>query len=125
MTFWPGASAFHSVPAQHRGVDEDVAVGRLAGDEAIAALVVVPFDQGDDVVAHRDAVRNRWRLGRDDDRGRRIDLEHPHDLPALRAAHAGAHDGCTGLEILMPGLSKCRHMQERVAIVDCRGPRNP
>ena len=29
--------------------------------------------------------------------------------------------GGTGLEILMPGLAQCRHMQERVAVIGVEG----
>src|SRR5476651_2507512 len=102
-------------------MDEDVAVLRLARYEAVAAFVVVPLHQRGGVLAHLDAVRDRRHLGRDGDRSRRIDFDHLHDLPALRAAHAGAHDGCPRLEILMPGLSQCRYMQERVAVIAVEG----
>ena len=42
----PGGERVHAVPAQNRCMDEDVSVGRFTRDEAIAALVVVPFDDG-------------------------------------------------------------------------------
>src|SRR5688572_26316692 len=102
-------------------MNEDVAVGGLARDEAITAFVVVPFDQRGDVLAHRDAVGHWRRLWRRRYRRRRIDVEHLHDLPAFGAAHAGASHCRTGLEIFMPGLAQCRYMQERVAVIGVEG----
>src|SRR5689334_1709747 len=102
-------------------MNKDVTIFCLARHEAVTAFVIVPFDESSDVVAHRHAIRNGWRFGRDGDRCRLVDVEDSHDLPALRAAHASAYDRGAGLEILMPGLAQCRHMQERVAVVAFKG----